>query len=373
MTTFARTDTSLLGRWWWTVDRLSIGIVLLIAAIGLLLTLAASPAVAERLNIDPFYFARRQAIYVPMALMVMFLTSLLSPQGVRRLAVLVFVAALALTLATLFIGMEVKGARRWLWVGGLSLQPSELLKPAFVVVSAAMIARARLNDDRAGYPVAVALLVVVVGVLSQQPDIGTTVLIAGAWCMQIFIVGCPLFVIGLLMLLGVAGGIGAYFAFEHVRLRVDHFLDPSVGDGYQIARALDAFRSGGLFGRGPGEGRVKEVLPDAHSDFIFAVAGEEFGLLACTILVALFAVMVLQGFARALKDNDLFVVLAASGLLALFGAQALMNMASTLHLIPPKGITLPFVSYGGSATISLAWTIGLVLALTRTRPSGAGT
>jgi cell division protein FtsW len=372
MSTFARTDTSILGRWWWTVDRVSIGIIILIAAIGLVLTLAASPAVAARLHLDPFYFARRQALYVPLALVVLFLTSLLSPQGVRRLATVVFLVAFMMTIGTLFFGLEVKGARRWLWVAGVSVQPSEFLKPAFVVLSAWLIARARLNDDRTAYPMSVALFLLVAGVLSQQPDVGTTVLLAGAWCMQIFVVGCPLFVIGLLILLGVGGAVGSYFAFEHVRLRVDHFLDPSVGDGYQIARALDAFRSGGLFGRGPGEGRVKEVLPDAHSDFIFAVAGEEFGLLLCVILVVLFGVMVLQGFSRALKDNDLFVVLAASGLLALFGAQALMNMASTLHLIPPKGITLPFVSYGGSATIALAWTIGLVLALTRERPGGAG-
>jgi cell division protein FtsW len=372
MSTFTRTDTSLLGRWWWTVDRVSIGVIILIAAIGLVLTLAASPAVAARLHLDPFYFARRQALYVPMALVVLFLTSLLSPQGVRRLAIVVFLVALAMTIATLFAGLEVKGARRWLWFAGVSVQPSEFLKPAFVVLSAWMIVRAKLNDDRTAYPISVALFLLVAGVLSQQPDVGTTLLLAGAWCMQMFVVGCPLFVIGLMMMLGVAGGVVSYFAFEHVRLRVDHFLDPSVGDGYQVARALDAFRSGGLFGRGPGEGRVKEVLPDAHSDFIFAVAGEEFGLLLCVILVVLFAVMVLQGFSRALKDNDLFVVIAASGLLALFGAQALMNMASTLHLIPPKGITLPFVSYGGSATIALAWTIGLVLALTRERPGGAG-
>jgi cell division protein FtsW len=197
-------------------------------------------------------------------------------------------------------------------------------------------------------------------------------LVCAAWSLQIFLAGCPLVLIALIGLLFLGVGAGAYFMFEHVRTRVDQFLDPASGEGYQVKRAIEAFQSGGLFGRGPGEGRVKEVLPDAHADFIFAVAGEEFGLFLCLLLVCLFGFVVLRGFIRAFKDSDVFVLLAGGALLALFGMQALMNMASAMHLIPPKGITLPFISYGGSATIALAWAMGMVLALTRDRPDPGG-
>jgi len=365
MTSFSRTDTSILGRWWWTVDRWTLAALILISAIGIILTMAASPAVAERMHLDPFFFSRRQAIYLPLALAVLLLTSLLSPKGVRRTAVVVFIGAFILTVATLFVGEEIKGARRWLYIAGVSVQPSEFLKPAFAVFCAWFFTRARLNGRRTGYVAGTLLLLSVVGVLSQQPDVGTSVLMAGAWAVQVFVVGCPLLLFGLIAALFVGGGVAAYFTFDHVRNRVDYFLNPSSGEGFQVDQALAAFRSGGLFGRGPGEGHVKEILPDAHSDFIFAVAGEEFGLILCLILVGLFVFVIVQAFSRAIKANDLFVILAAASLTALFGSQALMNMASTLHLIPPKGITLPFISYGGSAMIALAWTMGMVLALTR--------
>jgi cell division protein FtsW len=369
---FARTDTSLLGRWWWTIDRWTLGAIVLIAALGIVLTMAASPAVAERIGLDPFYFARHQAAYMPIALVVMLSTSLLSPKGVLRVAAVMLVISLAGTVATLFVGAEVKGATRWLYLGGTSVQPSEFLKPAFAVVSAALVARSRVSGATAGYPLAAVLLGTIAGVLALQPDVGTTMLVCGAWGLQIFLAGCPLVLIALLGLLFLGGGVGAYFMFEHVRIRVDQFLDPASGEGFQVKRGIEAFHSGGLFGRGPGEGHVKEVLPDAHADFIFAVAGEEFGLFLCLLLVCLFGFVVLRGFIRAFKDSDVFVLLAGGALLALFGMQALMNMASTMHLIPPKGITLPFISYGGSATIALAWTMGMVLALTRDRPDPGG-
>lgn len=370
--TFSRTDTSLLSRWWWTVDRWTVVAVLLIAGLGVVLTMAASPPVAERIGLEPFYFARRQMAYVPVAIIVMLATSLLSPKGVRRCAGILLLIALVGTIATLFFGAEVKGARRWLSVAGTSIQPSEFLKPAFAVVCAALIAASRSKEDWVGYPLSAALLTLVAGILLLQPDVGTTLLLVGAWCLQIFLAGCPLALIGLLAVAFVGVGVGSYFMFEHVRYRVDLFLDPQAGEGFQVKRAVEAFQSGGLFGRGPGEGHVKAVLPDAHADFIFAVAGEEFGMFLCLLLVGLFGFVVLRGLIRAFKDTDLFVLLAAGALLALFGAQALMNMASTMHLIPPKGITLPFISYGGSATIALAWGMGMVLALTRDRPDPGG-
>jgi cell division protein FtsW len=369
MTTLTRTDTSLISRWWWTVDRWSLGAVGIIILIGVVLTMAASPAVAERIGLDTFHFARRQFAYIPLAVMAMLIASLLSPTGVKRFAFLVFGGALMLTAATLFVGAEVKGATRWLSLGGLSLQPSEFLKPAFAVVSAWLISANRLDPRFPGYIVATVLLGVCVFVLLRQPDVGMTLMVTGVYFVQLFLIGLPFIVVGLLVGLFAGGAVGAYFMYSHVRQRVDNFFDPSSGEGYQVSRALEAFQAGGLFGRGPGEGRVKQVLPDAHSDFILAVAGEEFGVLLCLLVVALFAFVVLRGFSRTLKDENLFVVLAGSGLLAQFGMQALINMASSIHIIPPKGITLPFISYGGSSTIALAWAIGIVLALTRERPS----
>ncbi|MGZ8407535.1 MAG: FtsW/RodA/SpoVE family cell cycle protein [Caulobacteraceae bacterium] len=369
MTTLTRTDTSLISRWWWTVDRWSLGAIGIMILIGAVLTMAASPAVAERIGLDTFHFARRQFAYIPLAVMAMLIASLLAPIGVKRLALLVFGGALILTTATLFVGAEVKGATRWLSVGGLSLQPSEFLKPSFAVVSAWLISVNRLDPRFPGYIVATALLGVCVFVLLQQPDVGVTLMVTGVYFVQLFLIGLPFIVVGLLAGLFAGGAVGAYFMYSHVRQRVDNFFDPSSGEGYQVNRALEAFQAGGLFGRGPGEGRVKQVLPDAHSDFILAVAGEEFGVLLCLLVVALFAFVVLRGFSRTLKDENLFVVLAGSGLLAQFGMQALINMASSVHIIPPKGITLPFISYGGSSTIALAWAIGIVLALTRERPS----
>ncbi len=372
MNSFARTDKSLISRWWWTVDRWTLAAVLLLAGIGVVLTMAASPAVAERIGVDSFYFARRQFVYVPIAVAIMLVTSLFSPVGVRRLCIGGLALSLVMTLATLFMGTEIKGATRWLSVGGLSIQPSEFLKPAFAVVSAWVIARSREREGFIGYPLSIGILAVCCGLLLLQPDVGTTVLLLAIWGMQIFLAGCPIALIALLVLMAIGGAVGAYFTFSHVQLRVNQFLDPGSSEGYQVNRALEAFQSGGLFGRGPGEGRVKEVLPDAHADFIFAVAGEEFGLLVCLLIVALFAFVVLRSFARTFKDENLFVILAGSALVALFGMQALMNMASTMHLIPPKGITLPFISYGGSATLALAWAMGLMLAMTRERPQTGG-
>ncbi len=373
MVTLARTDTSLVGHWWWTVDRWNLGAVAVLALLGAVLTLAASPAVAERIGLDTFYFARRQMIYLALGLSAMIAVSFLSLRGVRRFAVALMVVSIVLMVLTLVFGAEIKGATRWLHVAGISIQASEFVKPAFAVVAAWMFSASRLDDQIPGYSIAVGLYVCVVGLLMLQPDVGMSIVISAIWGIQIFVAGLPL-----LIVIGVAGiflcgSIGAYFAFDHVRGRVDRFLDPDIAEGFQVARAIEAFRNGGWSGRGPGEGRVKEVLPDAHADFIFAVAGEEFGLIVCLIIVALFAFVVLRGFARVFKDDDFFVLLAVVGLLVQFAIQAIINMASTLNLMPPKGMTLPFISYGGSSTLALGLGMGMVLALTRIRPASGST
>ena len=362
-----RTDTSLLGHWWWTVDRWLLVALMLIAGVGALMVLAASPPVAERLGLDSFHFVRRHfALLVPAAA-IAFAVSLLSPTGIRRLAVVTFIAGVVLMIATLLVGEELKGAQRWINLGGLSLQPSEFVKPALVVLAAALFELQRERDRFPGDLVAFGLLAAVLSLLVLQPDFGMAVMLAAVWLAQFVMAGLPLVWVALLAALGVIGLAAGYAYLPHVQSRIDRFLDPSAGDGYQVETSLNAFSAGGLFGRGPGEGVVKATLPDAHADFIFAVVGEEFGLIACLIIVGLFAFIVLRGFARLMQRESLFVMLAAGGLLTQFGLQALLNMAVTLRLVPTKGMTLPFISYGGSSLLALALAMGMLLGLTRRR------
>jgi len=370
MSTIARTDTSLVGRWWWTVDRWSLAALGAIIFIGAILTLAASPAVAERLGFDTFHFARRQFLFLGLAMVIMFATSVLPVQAIKRIGIVLLAGSMVLMVATLFVGTEIKGATRWLHFGGFSLQASEFIKPGFAVVAAWMFAEQRLDERFPGYAIATGLFILAAFLLLMQPDVGMTLVVATVWAVQFFVAGLPLLLVIGIGLLFLGASVGAYFTFGHVQARVDRFLDPQGGDNYQVSRALEAFHNGGWAGRGPGEGRVKEVLPDAHADFIFAVAGEEFGLVLCLVLVLLFAFVVLRGFSRVLKDNDLFSLLAVTGLLVQFAVQAIINMASNINLMPPKGMTLPFVSYGGSSTLALAFGMGMVLALTREWPGG---
>ncbi len=372
MSTFTRTDTSVVSRWWWTVDRWMLLAIIVIAASGAVLTLAASPAVAERIGVDTFHFVRRQFVFLPLALIVMFGVSLMTPRGVKRLAVVLAIAASLGMLATLTIGDEIKGASRWISLGGFSLQPSEFIKPAFAVIAAWMFTEHREDSHFPGTLVATGLFVLIAAMLLLQPDVGMTAVVAAIWGVEFFLAGLPLLLVVLLAVTFAGSIVAAYFTFSHVQVRIDRFLDPSSGEGYQVTRALEAFRNGGLFGRGPGEGRVKEVLPDAHADFIFAVAGEEFGLIACLIIVALFAFVVIRGFSRVLREDNLFVLLAVAGLTVQFGLQVVINIASTINLIPPKGMTLPFISYGGSSTLAMAFGMGMLLALTRERAGGTG-
>ena len=367
MTSFARTDRSRLGVWWWTVDRWSLAAIVLLMAMGAMLVLAASPAVAVRLKLDSFYFARHQFMLLVPGAIIMFCVSLMTPLGVRRLAVIGLLLFLALTALTLVTGEEIKGARRWIDFAGFSLQPSEFVKPCFAVVAAWMFAEQHGKRRLPGNLIAIGLYLAIVGLLMSQPDFGMTFVVSVTWFAQFVLAGLPLIWVGLFVIAGVGGVAGAYFLFPHVAVRIDGFLNPATGDSYQIDRALEAFANGGLFGRGPGEGTVKEVLPDAHSDFVFAVAGEEFGLFVCLLILALFAFVVLRGYGRLYRESNLFVLLAAAGLITDFGLQAVINMASALHLMPTKGMTLPFISYGGSSLLALALAMGMFLALTRRR------
>lgn len=361
-----RDDRSVIGQWWWTVDRWSLGAILAIMAFGVLLTLAASPPAAERIGADSFMFAKRQFIFLPMALMVMLAISLASPRHVRRLALLVFCGSVVLLAATFVIGVEIKGARRWISVPGLSsLQPSEFAKPSLAVISAWLLAQSRTERRVPGYFLCTLLVGTVLALLILQPDLGMSIVVAAVWGAQLFVVGLPMWIAGF----GAAGAagalVGSYFMFSHVRSRFDRFLDPSSGDNYQVNTSLEAFMNGSLFGRGPGEGTVKAQLPDAHTDFVMAVAGEEFGLVVCLLILGLFAFVTLRSMSRASKETSLFITLAATGLAVQFGLQAAINMASTIQLIPAKGMTLPFISYGGSSALAMAICLGMLLSLTR--------
>lgn len=361
-----RDDRSVIGQWWWTVDRWALGAILGIMAFGVLLTLAASPPAAERIGADSFMFAKRQFIFLPLALLLMLAISLVSPRHVRRLALLVFCGSIVLLAATFVIGVEIKGARRWIAVPGLStLQPSEFVKPSLAVISAWLLAQSRAEGRIPGYFLSTLLVGAVLALLVLQPDLGMSIVVAAVWAAQLFVVGLPMWLAGLTAVGGAAGLVGAYFSFSHVRSRFDRFLDPTSGDNYQVNTALEAFMNGSLFGRGPGEGTVKAQLPDAHTDFIMAVAGEEFGLLVCLIILALFAFVTLRALSRASKETSLFITLAATGLGVQFGLQAAINMASTVQLIPAKGMTLPFISYGGSSALAMAIAVGMMLSLTR--------
>lgn len=364
---FDRTNTGIVSRWWWTVDRLTLFALISLVLIGAVVVTAASPPVAVRIGLDPFYFIARQHVFLLLGLAVMLLVSLLSPQQVRRLAVLGALCSIALMCLLPFAGVETKGARRWMNIAGMSIQPSEFLKPCLAVVMAWVFALRHQVVGFPGFRVAIGIYAVVVALLLVQPDFGMTVVISLVWALQFFLAGLPfIFVIGLAGL-GVLGIFGAYHFLPHVAKRIDGFLDPSSGDNYQVVKSLKAFANGGLLGRGPGEGQIKQVIPDSHTDFVFSVVGEEFGMIACLVILALFAFIVLRGLIRIWGESDMFIMIAVSGLLAQFGIQAVINMGVAVNLLPAKGMTLPFLSYGGSSLLAIALGMGMMLALTRRR------
>ena len=365
MTSFSRTDRSILGRWWWTLDRWALLVLTLLFAVGAILTVAASPGAAARIGLEPFYFVRHQFTFMAPALLIMLAVSMLSPRSVRRMATVMLAAGLSFVAATHFAGVEIKGASRWLSLGGFTFQPSEFVKPCFAVVAAWMFAEYRQSANFPGRAIATALLLIVVALLLLQPDFGMAVTVTAVWFVQFFLAGLSLWWVGLLLASTLGLVTAAYSIFPHVAKRIDLFIDPTSGDSYQVTTSLKAFQQGGLLGKGPGEGVVKGYLPDAHTDFIFAVAAEEFGMLAALAIVGLFSFIVLRGLTRVVREADLFVLLAVAGLLTQFGLQALINMGVTVQLLPAKGMTLPFISYGGSSLIASALGMGMVLALTR--------
>ena len=356
------------SEWWWTVDRLLLAGFMTLMLGGVILSLAASPPVAVRIGLDPFHFFNRHVLFLVPSMIVMLAVSFLSPRQVRRTALLVFAVSIVLVVATLLFGPEVKGAKRWITILGINIQASESLKPAFVVLVAWLFAESAKRPEMPATSMALGLLLMTVTLLVLEPDFGQTMLILMVWGTLFFIAGMRMIWVFGLMGAGAVGLFGAYMLVPHVAGRIKRFMDPASGDTFQVDMAMESFTHGGWFGQGPGEGTVKRILPDSHTDFVFAVAAEEFGIILCLALLALFAFIVIRALSRAYASEDLFARFAAAGLAIMFGIQASINMAVNLHLMPAKGMTLPFISYGGSSMISLAYGVGMLLALTRQRP-----
>ncbi len=366
----ARTNRSLFSEWWWTIDQIMLASMLVLALVGGALSLAAGPAMAQRLGYDTFHFVIRHLIFLGPAVALLILVSMLPPRHIRRLAFVILGLSFAGMILALMIGGEVKGAQRWIQLGPFALQPSEFMKPALIVTSAWLFAwRGGPSGPAPGSLLALVLYLVAASLLVMQPDIGQTILITAAWGTVFFVSGIP-FLWGVAMgVLSIGALIIGYFTVPHVAARIDAFLNPGANDTHQVDTALNAIMNGGLFGQGPGEGQIKRQIPDAHTDFIFAVAAEEYGILLCLMIVVLFGFIVVRGFAKALSAADHFVQLSVAGLVSLLGLQAAINIGVTLKLLPAKGMTLPFISYGGSSMVAIALTCGMVLALTRNRAS----
>jgi cell division protein FtsW len=376
----SRAERSLVGDWWWTVDRAMLAALAILMISGLVLLMAGGPPVAERLGLSTFHFVSRQVFYLAPAVALMLAVSFLSLRHVRRLALLTYVIGMALVVLAINFGPEIKGAHRWISLLGIGLQPSEFVKPAFVVIAAWAFSEGARRRDMPGAFMALLLLPATIVPLILQPDFGQTMLITIVWCGLFFVAGLHWFwVLGL----GGAGAVGivaAYRFLPHVRDRIERFLHKAMGDGggkdgakslidnFQTETAMEGFSRGGWFGTGPGEGIAKRRLPDAHTDFIFAVTGEEFGIIVCLALLAVFAFIVLRGLIQAQRNEDNFCRFASTGLLMMFGLQAAINMSVNVQLMPAKGMTLPFISYGGSSLISLALGMGFLIAVTRRRP-----
>lgn len=361
----SRTDQGIVSNWFWTIDRTMLVLIACLIAYSLVLVSAASPAVATRIGLPESHFLIRHIIIMVVSVVGMLLVSFLSPKGLWRLATIVMGLGVFALILVPFIGMEIKGAQRWIHFPGISLQPSELVKPAFAIVVARLIALQKESGSFPGELWAIALYVVIVFLLMVQPDFGMTFVITCIAMTQIFLAGFRFKYLAFVVFGGIVALFLVYSSFGHVQSRVDRFLNPESGDNFQVEKSLESFRAGGLMGQGPGQGQVKLRLPDAHADFIFAVSGEELGFIFTLILSGLYLLIVLHGLRKILDSEDFFTILACGGLLAMIGLQALIHMGSSLHILPAKGMTLPFISYGGTSLLSVGFTMGAVLSLTR--------
>ncbi|MBS9716880.1 putative lipid II flippase FtsW [Pseudohalocynthiibacter aestuariivivens] len=370
-TIHVRDGEPVLPRWWRTIDKWTLSSILILFGIGILLGLAASPPLASKNGFQPFHYVERQALFGAIALSAMVLTSMMSPNLVRRLGVLGFLVAFGALILLPVLGTDFgKGATRWYSLGFAAVQPSEFLKPGFVIMAAWLLAASQEINGPPGKRVSFLLTLVIVGFLAAQPDFGQACLILFGWGVMYFVAGAPFTLLIIMAGLVALSGTIAYNSSDHFARRIDGFLSPDVDPTTQMGYATDAIREGGFFGVGVGEGQVKWWLPDAHTDFIIAVAAEEYGLILVLTIIALFSFITVRSLLRLMRERDPFIRLAGTGLVCMFGVQAFINMGVAVRLLPAKGMTLPFVSYGGSSLIAGGIAVGMLLAFTRTRPQG---
>lgn len=368
-----RANRSFLLEWWRSVDHVILGLFVCLIGSGLILSMTASPAASASFDmVDPFHFFYRHSLFVVLGLLGAFILSLFSPEDARRLGVFALVGAFALLVLVMVDGHEAKGATRWLRLGDFSLQPSEFAKPAFIVFAAWMFSVRERDRNVPAIAIVFTVYLLLLALLIRQPDFGQSFLLTLCFAVVFFFAGLPLGWMMFMMGLSTLGALGAYAALPHVRDRVMRFINPAGSDTYQTDKALEAISHGGFFGRGPGEGAVKFNLPDGHTDFIFAVIAEEFGFLLSVCLIGLLAAFIIRVYINALKLNDFFCQLAVAGLATLIGIQTIINLYVNLNMAPAKGMTLPFISYGGSSLLSLCFSVGLILAFTRRRPGAYG-
>jgi len=363
----SRLDRGSVANWWWTIDRAILAACFALIGIGIVASFAASPGQTHRINIaDSFHFAKLHIRYILPALVLMVTISFFSPRNIRRLCLLSLMATLVLLVLVLRVGVEIKGSVRWIDLGFATIQPSEFMKPAFVVIAGWLFAQQNKSGKISGYIAPFLLYCLCAMLLVKEPDVGQTLLISAAWGALFFLAGVPWAVVFVLLGFAFAGVFGAYTMLPHVHERIDSFLTGE--DGFQIRMAYDAIVRGGWFGQGPGEGTIKGGIPDGHTDFVFSVVAEEYGIILCMIIVALFAFIVIRSLYIAMKEPDAFTRFSTAGIAILFGMQSVINIAVNLGLMPPKGMTLPFISYGGSSLVAIGLTMGCLLALTRRRP-----
>lgn len=364
----ASVKNNFIKRWWKVIDQQTIIAMVILLAFSLMLVTTASPAVANRIGLTDNYFSSRHLVFLTLAVIIILTFSLLDKKWIRRLAIFGFLGSLLMLVLVKLYGFEVKGATRWINIGGFSYQPSEFMKPFFAVVTG-WILSLHYHEDFPSFKVCFILFLCVAALLIIQPDFGMLVMVSAVFGIQLFVAGLPIIWLFIAIFASVFGSIGAYLLLPHVASRINRFLDPVNSENYQVTRSLEAFESGGLYGKGPGEGSVKQFLPDSHTDFIFAVAGEEFGAVICLMIIITFAYIVIRILANLLHEDDKFIQIAAIGIISQFGLQAVINMGVSLNLLPTKGMTLPFISYGGSSTLAISIGMGMLLGLTKRKAS----
>ena len=356
----------LFRRWFASVDHTLLFTIFAILAIGIWVSIASTPAVAMKLGFTPFHFVKQHVIIAPIAGIIVVFVSFLQARHIRLLSVLGYVLCIAFVVGTIFFGTEIKGARRWLNIFGFSFQPSEFLKPVITIITAWLLSEQYRDRRFPGIVLSIVSITLVVPLLLLQPDVGMTVVIVGTWFAQLFISGLSIFMIFAFAALAICAMLGLYFTLPHFADRIDRFLAPGEdADLFQVHKSLEAFKSGGFFGKGPGEGIVKNVVPDAHSDFVFSVIGEEFGFIACLLVITLFIIFIAKAISKIMQSSSIFSFSAVFGVLFQIALQVLINVCTALNLIPTKGMTLPFISYGGCSMLATAISFGIALSLTK--------